>query len=119
VLINLMVNARDALLGRREADGQFQPWIALYAERDEHAVRLWVEDNGGGIDPRLLERIFEPFFTTKPVGVGTGLGLSVSYGIVQNMGGKLSARNSTEGARFCIELPIVPDDQITSDARPA
>ncbi|WP_018928406.1 PAS domain-containing sensor histidine kinase [Pseudomonas umsongensis] len=118
VLINLMVNARDALLSKREADPAFKPWISLYAERDEHSVRLWVEDNGGGIDPRLLERIFEPFFTTKPVGVGTGLGLSVSYGIVENMGGRLSVRNAAEGARFCIELPIVPGDQITSDARP-
>ena len=110
VLINLMVNARDALLGKREANPDFKPWISVYAERDTHAVRLWVEDNGGGIDPRLLERIFEPFFTTKPVGVGTGLGLSVSYGIVENMGGRLSVRNSTEGARFCIELPIVVPD---------
>jgi PAS domain S-box-containing protein len=118
VLINLMVNARDALLGKREADREFKPWISVYAERDAYSVRLWVEDNGGGIDPRLLERIFEPFFTTKPVGVGTGLGLSVSYGIVENMGGKLSVRNSVEGARFCIELPIVADDQITSVARP-
>jgi C4-dicarboxylate-specific signal transduction histidine kinase len=106
VLINLMVNARDALLARREADRDFQPWIAVHAECDEHVVRLWVEDNGGGIDPRLLERIFEPFFTTKPVGVGTGLGLSVSYGIIDNMGGRLSVRNGEEGARFCIELPI-------------
>ena len=108
VLINLMVNARDALLGKRESNPEFKPWIAVYAERDEQSVRLWVEDNGGGIDERLLERIFEPFFTTKPVGIGTGLGLSVSYGIVENMGGKLSVRNSTEGARFCIELPVVP-----------
>jgi len=106
VLINLMVNARDALLGKRERDPDFNPWIALYAEREADSVRLWVEDNGGGIDSRLLERIFEPFFTTKPVGVGTGLGLSVSYGIVESMGGKLSVRNSTVGARFCIELPI-------------
>jgi PAS domain S-box-containing protein len=118
VLINLMVNARDALLGKREADREFKPWISVYAERDAYSVRLWVEDNGGGIDPRLLERIFEPFFTTKPVGVGTGLGLSVSYGIVENMGGKLSVRNSVEGARFCIELPIAADDQIASVARP-
>jgi PAS domain S-box-containing protein len=113
VLINLMVNARDALLGKRESDPEFKPWIAVYAERDEQSVRLWVEDNGGGIDPRLLERIFEPFFTTKPVGVGTGLGLSVSYGIVENMGGQLSVRNSSQGARFCIELPVVSVDQIT------
>ncbi|MGF0242085.1 ATP-binding protein [Rhodococcus sp. IEGM1300] len=109
VLINLMVNARDALLGKREADREFKPWISVQAERDEHSVRLWVEDNGGGIDPRLLEKIFEPFFTTKPVGVGTGLGLSVSYGIIENMGGRLSVSNSAEGARFCIELPIMVD----------
>ncbi|WP_338800706.1 ATP-binding protein [Pseudomonas sp. RSB 5.4] len=109
VLINLMVNARDALLSKREKDSTFKPWISIYAERDDQKVRLWVEDNGGGIDPRLLERIFEPFFTTKPVGVGTGLGLSVSYGIIENMGGHLSVRNSVEGARFCIELPLAPD----------
>ncbi|KPN88861.1 ATP-binding protein [Pseudomonas nunensis] len=113
VLINLMVNARDALLSKREADRDFKPWISVYAERDKQSVRLWVEDNGGGIDPRLLERIFEPFFTTKPVGVGTGLGLSVSYGIVENMGGRLSVVNSAHGARFCIELPIYQEDQIT------
>jgi len=107
VLINLMVNARDALLSKRETQGDFQPWIALRAERDTHVVRLWVEDNGGGIDPRLLGRIFEPFFTTKPIGVGTGLGLSVSYGIVENMGGQLSVINGIEGARFCIKLPVV------------
>jgi len=110
VLINLMVNARDALLGKRESDPAFKPWISIYAERDEEKVRLWVEDSGGGIDPRLLERIFEPFFTTKPVGIGTGLGLSVSYGIIENMGGHLSVCNSADGARFCIELPIAPDD---------
>jgi len=106
VLINLMVNARDALLSRREKDRDLQPWISIGAEQDEQHVRLWVHDNGGGIDPRLLERIFEPFFTTKEVGVGTGLGLSVSYGIVDQMGGQLSVSNVEEGARFVIRLPI-------------
>ncbi|MDN7140162.1 PAS domain-containing protein [Pseudomonas sp. JQ170] len=105
VLINLLVNARDALLARREHSA-LAPWIALRLEQDPDQVRLLVEDNGGGIDPRLLERIFEPFFTTKPVGVGTGLGLSVSYGIVDAMGGSLSVENGDEGARFCIELPV-------------
>ncbi|TFY85702.1 PAS domain S-box protein [Pseudomonas kairouanensis] len=107
VLINLMVNARDALLGKRGKDPQFRPWIAVHCEHDSRHVRIWVEDNGGGIDPRLLERIFEPFFTTKPIGVGTGLGLSVSYGIVENMGGRLSVANGEEGAKFCIELPVL------------
>ncbi|MCH5513273.1 PAS domain-containing sensor histidine kinase [Pseudomonas syringae] len=111
VLINLMVNARDALLSRREKDRDFEPWISVEAQRDENIIRLAVQDNGGGIDPRLLERIFEPFFTTKPVGVGTGLGLSVSYGIVDQMGGQLSVANIGEGARFQIELPIFNADQ--------
>ncbi|WP_422420865.1 ATP-binding protein [Pseudomonas sp. GZD-222] len=105
VLINLLVNARDALLAQREQHRELQPWIALRMQTDERQVRLMVEDNGGGIDPRLLERIFEPFFTTKPVGVGTGLGLSVSYGIIESMGGCLSVQNSAKGARFTIELP--------------
>lgn len=106
VLINLLVNARDALLEQRAQQRELQPWIALRMEADERQVRLLVEDNGGGIDPRLLERIFEPFFTTKPVGVGTGLGLSVSYGIIDAMGGCLSVDNAVDGARFCIELPV-------------
>ena len=106
VLINLMVNARDALLGQREKQPDLRPWIAVHSEHDASHVRIWVEDNGGGIDPRLLERIFEPFFTTKPIGVGTGLGLSVSYGIVENMGGRLSVGNGEHGAQFCVELPL-------------
>ncbi|WP_421552409.1 PAS domain-containing protein [Pseudomonas yamanorum] len=109
VLINLMVNARDALLSKREHHHDLQPWISVQIEHDSRHVRIWVEDNGGGIDPRLLERIFEPFFTTKPIGVGTGLGLSVSYGIVENMGGRLSVANSEHGAKFCVELPLVSE----------
>ncbi|PKH15787.1 MULTISPECIES: ATP-binding protein [Pseudomonas] len=109
VLINLMVNARDALLGLKEKQPDLRPWIAVQTEHDSRHVRIWVEDNGGGIDPRLLERIFEPFFTTKPIGVGTGLGLSVSYGIVENMGGRLSVSNGEHGARFCVELPRATD----------
>lgn len=112
-MINLLVNARDALLGRREQDPDWRPWIAVRTEHDPQRMRLLVEDNAGGIDPRLLGRIFEPFFTTKPVGVGTGLGLSVSYGIVENMGGRLSVSNTDAGACFCIELPLVQSDQIT------
>ena len=107
VLINLMVNARDALMSKREADRDFEPWIALSIETDARNVCLRVDDNAGGIDPRLLERIFEPFFTTKPIGLGTGLGLSVSYGIIDNMGGRLSVSNTGHGARFCVELPVV------------
>lgn len=102
VLINLMVNARDVLLEKKPA----QLWISLTGECDAQWLRLIVEDSGGGVEPRLLERIFEPFFTTKPAGVGTGLGLSVSYRIVESMGGSLSVDNAEHGARFVIALPL-------------
>ena len=115
VLINLLVNARDALMSKRETDREFQPWITLNAQACGNCVRLWVEDNAGGIDPRLLERIFEPFFTTKPIGLGTGLGLSVSYGIIDNMGGRLSVSNTGHGARFCVELPVVDQSELSKD----
>ncbi|WP_339486720.1 PAS domain-containing sensor histidine kinase [Pseudomonas sp. EL_65y_Pfl2_R95] len=107
VLINLMVNARDALLSRmeREPDSGFAPRIGLAATLLPEGVLIEVQDNAGGIEPRLLERIFEPFFTTKPVGKGTGLGLSVSFGIIEQMGGQLRAFNREEGACFSILLP--------------
>ncbi|MDO7904270.1 ATP-binding protein [Pseudomonas sp. K1(2024)] len=102
VLINLMVNARDALLERRTP----APCIRLAQQRVDGCVCLLVEDNAGGIDPRLLGRIFEPFFTTKPAGVGTGLGLSVSHGIIEAMGGTLEVANAEHGACFRVVLPL-------------
>ncbi|HEK1007608.1 TPA: PAS domain-containing protein [Pseudomonas putida] len=102
VLINLMVNARDALLERQVAN----PRIRVTQHIEPGQLCLLVEDNAGGIDPRLLERLFEPFFTTKPAGVGTGLGLSVSHAIVEAMGGRLEVLNGTEGACFRVLLPV-------------
>jgi len=72
-------------------------------------VCLTVEDRGSGVTPDVLERIFDPFFTTKPPGEGSGLGLSVVYGIVQGLGGLLDVVSSvlpTEcGTRFRVFLP--------------
>ena len=65
-----------------------------------------VADNGPGIPPELIDRIFDPFFTTKPVGKGLGLGLSITYGIVQDFGGSIHAANRPEGgAEMIVELP--------------
>lgn len=105
VLINLLVNARDALLERKAREPTLQPWVRLGAGAREGRVRVEVQDNAGGIEPELLERVFDPFFTTKPVGQGTGLGLSVSYGIIRQMGGELTARNESSGACFSVDLP--------------
>jgi two-component system, NtrC family, sensor kinase len=71
------------------------------------AVLVEIEDHGGGISPEHLPHIFEPFFTTKPVGEGTGLGLSVSYGIVRDHGGSLDVESTVgQGTLFRVRLPL-------------
>ena len=102
VLLNLVQNAHHAL-GKRT--GARVLTLRVYTE-DDRAV-LAVLDNGPGIPPEALPRIFDPFFTTKPPGEGSGLGLSVSYGIVSEHHGRLWAANRPEGgAAFYIELPL-------------
>ena len=69
-------------------------------------VRFFVEDTGPGVAADDEAKLFQPFFTTKPVGQGTGLGLSVSYGIIDSMGGKMGYRRAAAGgAVFFFELP--------------
>jgi len=77
--------------------------VSLGLDADETVLR--VADNGEGLEDAALERLFDPFFTTKPVGQGVGLGLAISYGIVQEMGGKLRVRNLDDGgALFSLRL---------------
>ena len=110
VVINLLTNARDAILdptagappGRPRRGGR----IDVGVESRSGGVVIQVRDNGGGIAPGIMERIFDPFFTTKEVTKGTGLGLSISYGIVSAMGGRLTAANVDGGALFTLHLPV-------------
>lgn len=102
ILLNLLLNARDAIIDGR---GGHEDFIEIYVGPSEREmVEISVEDSGGGIAPANLERVFEPFFTTKPVGKGMGLGLSVSYGMAKEMGGRLEARNNARGAQFRLFL---------------
>ena len=81
--------------------------ITIVMKKKGEFVEIRVEDNGGGIPRNNLKKIFDPFFTTKPTGQGTGMGLSVSFGIVQRHGGTIYAKNrSSGGAEFVIKLPI-------------
>lgn len=99
VLVNLIANALDAIAGMDGAT------IAVGARRSGHTVEIWVADSGPGIDRAHLERIFDPFFTTKPVGSGLGLGLSLSYNIIKDLGGTLAvAETGPTGTRFLITL---------------
>ena len=99
VVLNLLNNAHDAI---SEAGRAGKIWIRTSAE--EGQVRLEFSDNGTGL--REPERVFDPFYTTKEVGHGTGLGLSVCYGIVEEHYGSIQAENWEHGARFTILLPV-------------
>ena len=104
VLINMINNARDAILSTG-TEGRIDVGQILDAE----TVTVTIEDTGGGIPVDALPHIFEPFYTTKPVGKGTGLGGSISYGIIQDMQGSIWAENIMGGARISIRLPLVSD----------
>jgi two-component system C4-dicarboxylate transport sensor histidine kinase DctB len=107
VLVNLLRNALDAMAdtSTRQLD------IALAPERGRWL--LTVTDSGSGIAEDHLSQVFDPFFTTKPVGEGLGLGLAVSYAIVHELGGELTAENIAQGARFTLALPMVIEEDPT------
>jgi two-component system, sensor histidine kinase PhcS len=105
VLINLLSNAGHALT----AAARTSPRIELRVQPQGDRLRVTVRDNGQGIDPAHIGRVFEPFFTTRDVGAGLGLGLSVSYGIVQRHGGTLSVDSvHGEWTEFSFDLPRPP-----------
>jgi len=99
VFMNLLLNACQAIPG----EGR----ISIETAHVDGLVQIDVADTGEGIDPAQLDRIFEPFFTTKPVGTGTGLGLSVSYAIIQQHKGTIAVQSEKgKGTRFTIRLPV-------------
>ena len=105
VILNLLKNATQAMWEVRKEG--YAPVITIRLYHRETVVFIEIEDNGPGIDEDKKRRVFEPFFTTKEVGVGTGLGLSVSYNIItNNHRGTISVESAPgEGARFIISLP--------------
>jgi len=103
VLVNLFNNAQHAIQSARYQGGR----INLRTWHQGENVMFQISDNGEGMDPETLERVFDPFFTTKDQGQGTGLGLSVSYGIIKEHGGKIYAQGRRgEGSTFLIEFPV-------------
>lgn len=123
VIMNLAVNARDAIQSHGSGKGRISLFTRSLQAREviqlgsevlpaaDYTV-LIVQDSGGGIPPHVLPKLFEPFFTTKETGKGTGLGLSTAYGIVKQSGGFIFADNVTDksghptGARFTIYFPV-------------
>lgn len=100
VIINLIINAADAMGGRGTLT------VRTYRDKLVKKVYLEIADTGSGIAEENLSRIFDPFFSTKPKGKSTGLGLSIAYGIVEEHGGSISVKQTgPEGTTFMLELP--------------
>jgi len=105
VLVNLIVNAQQAL---EEISGPRRITVAVRHDPAKSNVVLTVSDNGSGIPEQIRNRIFDPFFTTKPQGIGTGIGLAVSRGMIEAQGGSLVLQPSPPGlgASFVVQIPV-------------
>jgi two-component system NtrC family sensor kinase len=107
VFLNLFINAIQAM-----RNGGTLSVRAILTE-DQHWLKVEVSDTGSGIAPEDLHHVFEPFFTTKEVGRGTGLGLSVSFSIIQKHGGHLEAKSQVgQGSTFTVLLPVLAEEEI-------
>jgi signal transduction histidine kinase len=110
VLLNLLINAQDAMGGT--------PGSVTVSTRmlDTGYTELRVRDTGPGIPKEIMHKLFDPFFTTKPTGQGTGLGLSVSFGIVKDHGGEIRAESEPgRGAAFVITLPVLQEQSVGAE----
>jgi PAS domain S-box-containing protein len=112
VLLNLLVNALQAIEATQRAEGHR---IRVCTRRAGGDMVIEIEDTGCGIDPKHLPQLFDPFFTTKDVGEGTGLGLSITHNIVTGHGGRIEVESELgKGTRFCVHLPLTE-----AESRPA
>ena len=123
-ILNLAINARDAMphggeLTLRTAqvsvrDGQYRAVpVGDYA-------MVTVADTGAGMAPEVVERAFEPFFTTKPIGKGTGLGMSMVYGFMQQSGGHIAIESNVgEGTAVLLFIPLAQEAEVAQEAAPA
>lgn len=111
VFMNLLMNAKQAITNAGR--------IVVQTRKDgaQSSVEVAIMDNGCGIPPELVHKIFDPFFTTKPVGEGTGLGLSVSYGIIQDHGGRIEVTSEPgKGSTFSVFLPL--EESLSAETNP-
>lgn len=114
VFLNLLINAADAVQTFNRTTGRTHGNVWIRTEsvmQSPPVIRVTIKDDGGGIDASVRDKIFNPFFTTKPVGRGTGLGLPISYRLVENHHGRLYFKTvENEGSEFIVELPTAPHE---------
>jgi len=115
VFLNLAMNAVQAI---PEGDIENNT-IRIVTAQENGYVRVDVTDTGSGIQPENLAKIFDPFFTTKKIGNGSGLGLSISHGIVEKLGGNITVKSAPgNGSTFSVYLPLIQKTRIKSDKKP-
>ena len=108
--MNLIMNAKHAIGDRGTLS------LSTGFNSSDHQVFVEIADTGYGIEKKNLACVFDPFFTTKPTGEGTGLGLSVSYGIIKNHGGDILVKSEVgKGSAFKIVLPVVQPEMRTAN----
>ncbi len=107
VMLNLIANARDAILLKGKSVQEKRISISVSENLRDKILTIVISDTGGGIPESIIDHIFEPFYTTKEIGSGTGIGLSISYGIISSMGGRIDVSSMPAGAEFMITLPTV------------
>jgi len=108
VLLNLYNNAFYAVTEKKKQQPEgYEPTVSVRTKKMSDKVFISVKDNGNGIPQKVVDKIFQPFFTTKPTGVGTGLGLSLSYDIVKAHGGEIKVNTiEKEFTEFVVQLPV-------------
>ncbi len=109
VLLNLYSNAFYAVTEKNKKEGRdYEPTVTVSTKKMADKIFISIKDNGDGIPQQIIGKIFHPFFTTKPTGQGTGLGLSLSYDIIQSHGGELRVLTKEgEGSEFIMVIPVV------------
>jgi len=107
VILNLVNNAFYSVSEKARGASVYEPKVTVRTKQAADKVIIKVADNGNGIPPDAIGKIFQPFFTTKPAGQGTGLGLSMSYDIINAHGGEIKVDTKEgEGSEFVIQLPL-------------
>ncbi|AOT10751.1 sensor histidine kinase [Pseudoalteromonas luteoviolacea] len=105
--INILVNAAQSCLEKREMNPQYRATLVLKAHKHNNTALIQVIDNGKGIEESSISKVFDPFFSTKPLGEGTGMGLAVAYGIISNHQGVISLSNNRDGGvTVSIKIPL-------------
>jgi signal transduction histidine kinase len=108
VLVNLFNNAFYTVAEKKKVNiPGYEPAVLVSTKKTDNKILITVKDNGRGIPSKIKDKVFQPFFTTKPTGLGTGLGLSMSYDIIKANGGVIKVETEEgEFSEFTIELPF-------------